>query len=94
MTKERVLKIVYIILAMIVVALLFINDNGVMKYFNLKTEINELDRKIENTKGQIDKLNLEIDSLQNNDAKIEQIARDKYIMKFKDEVPVRINKQK
>lgn len=93
MTKERILKIVYLILAIIVITLLFINDNGVIKYFNLKTEINQLDRKIENTKGQIEKLNLEIDSLQNSDVKIEQIAREKYRMKFKDEVPVRINKQ-
>ena len=93
MTKIKILKIVYIIFTLILVTFLFINDNGVIKYFNLKTEIKELNLKIESTKSQINKLNSEIDSLQNSDMKIEQVARDKYRMKYPDEVPVRINKQ-
>ena len=93
MTKDRILKIVYIIIAIAVITLLFINDNGVIKFLNLKNEISQLDEKIETTKLQIGKLNSEIDSLKNSDIKIEQVARDKYHMKYKNEIPVRINKQ-
>ncbi|MDA3860596.1 MAG: septum formation initiator family protein [Melioribacteraceae bacterium] len=93
MTKDKTLKIVYIIFAIIAITLLFVNDNGVIKYFSLKTEIKELNEKIESTKFQIEKLNSEIDSLENSDVKIEQVARDRYRMKYEDEIPVRINKQ-
>ena len=93
MTKDRILKIVYVVIALSVITLLFINDNGVIKFLNLKNEINQLDEKIETTKFQIEKLNSEIDSLENSDVKIEQVARDKYRMKYEDEIPVRINKQ-
>lgn len=93
MTKNKILKIIYIIFALIILTLLFINDNGVIKYFNLKKEIKELNRDISSSKMQIDKLNAEIDSLRNSDVKIEQVARDKYRMKFDDEIPLRINKQ-
>jgi len=93
MTKKFFLKLIYIIAALIVITLLLINDNGVIKYFTLKKEIKELDRNIESSKLQIEKLSAEIDSLKNVDAKIEQVARDKYRMKNVDEIPVRINKQ-
>ena len=92
MTKDRILKIVYVVIALSVITLLFINDNGVIKFLNLKNEINQLDEKIETTKSQIEKLHSEIDSLENSDVKIEQVARDKYRMKYEDEIPVRINK--
>lgn len=93
MTKDKIVKIIYVIFVVIIVTLLLVNDNGVVKYFNLKTEIKELDEKIESIKTRIVKLNSEIDSLQNSDVKIEQVAREKYRMKYEDEIPVRINKQ-
>ena len=93
MTKERILKIIYLIILLTIIVLLFINDNGVLKYLSLKQEIKTLDEKIENTKSQISKLNLEIDSLKSSDVKIEQVARNKYRMKYEDEIPVKINKQ-
>ena len=93
MTKNKVLKIIYIIAALIIITLLFINDSGVIKYFSLKNDIIELDRSINNSELQIEKLSAEIDSLKNVDAKIEQVARDKYRMKYVEEIPVRINKQ-
>lgn len=93
MTKNKILKIGYIIFALIIITLLFINDNGVIKYFTLKKEIKELDSTISSSKLQIENLSTEIDSLKNSDVKIEQVARDKYRMKFDDEIPVRINKQ-
>ncbi|MBU0475179.1 MAG: septum formation initiator family protein [Bacteroidetes bacterium] len=93
MNKEKYLKIVYLVFALIILVFLFINDNGVLKYFSLKKEINELEEKIGSTKIEIEKLNSEIDSLQNSDVKIEQVARNKYQMKHEDEIPVKINKQ-
>ncbi len=93
MKKDKILKIVYVIIAISIITLLIINDNGVIKFLNLKNEIVQLDKKIATTKLQIKKLNSEIDSLKNSDVKIEQVARDRYRMKYEDEIPVRINKQ-
>lgn len=93
MTKKRVIKLVYLIIALLLMIFLFINNNGLLKYFSLKTELKEMNQKIDNTKQKIEKLNLEIDSLQNNDVKIEKVARDKYRMKYENEIPVRINKE-
>ena len=93
MTKERGIKIVYLIILLLLVTFLFVNKDGLLKYFNLKTELLEMDQKIEITKSKIEKLNLEIDSLQNSDVKIEKVARDRYRMKYENEVPVRINKE-
>lgn len=94
MTKATGLKIVYIVVIIIVITLLFVNNSGVIKYIKLKTEIMEMEQKIELTQTKIEMLNSEIDSLQNSDVKIERVARDKYRMKFENEIPVRINKQK
>lgn len=94
MTKSTGLKIVYIAVILIIITLLFVNNSGVIKFIKLKTEIMEMEEKIEFTKAKISTLNSEIDSLQNSDVKIEKVARDKYRMKFENEIPVRINKQK
>jgi len=93
MTIQKVLKIVYAIFILLILVFLFNNDNGFIKYFNLKKEITELEQRINNAQLHIDKLNSEIDSLQNNDYKIEQVARDKYRMKYESEIPVKINIQ-
>ncbi|PIQ08700.1 MAG: hypothetical protein COW71_10245 [Ignavibacteriales bacterium CG18_big_fil_WC_8_21_14_2_50_31_20] len=93
MTIQKVLKIVYAIFILLILVFLFINDNGFIKYFNLKKEITELEQRINNAQLHIDKLNSEIDSLQNSDYKIEQVARDKYRMKYESEIPVKINIQ-
>jgi cell division protein FtsB len=93
MTKDSGIKIVYIVILLLLLTFLFVNKDGLIKYFELKTEIIEMDQKIEFTKSKIEKLSLEIDSLQNSDIKIEKVARDKYRMKYENEVPVRINKE-
>ena len=93
MNKERSIKLVYVLFIVIILVLLIFNDNGLMQYLNLKNEVNNLEEKIKSTQLQIEKLNLEIDSLQNSDFKIEQVARNKYRMKFENEIPIKINKQ-
>jgi cell division protein FtsB len=93
MNKERSIKLIYVLIIVIILVLLVFNDNGVMQYLNLKNEVNNLEEKIKSTQLQIEKLNLEIDSLQNSDFKIEQVARNKYRMKFENEIPIKINKQ-
>jgi len=93
MTKNKIFKIIYLILALVIITFLFISENGIIKYFNLKSEIKELSEKINSSKAQSERLDKEIDSLRDSDIKIEQVARDKYRMKFEDEIPVRINKK-
>ncbi len=46
MTKERGIKIVYLIILLLLVTFLFVNNDGVLKYFKLKTELMKWIRKL------------------------------------------------
>ncbi len=92
--KERnLLKSIYLAFLIIAVLFLLFNDQGVIKYFKLKAEINELDEKIEQSKREIKQLTAEIDSLKHSDKKIEKIAREKYHMKRPNEEEFLIEKK-
>ena len=93
MTKNKILKIIYVIIILIIIILFSISDNGLVKYYKLKSDIVELDNKIKDAEERIAKLSSEIDSLKTSDVKIEKVARDKYRMKDKNEIPIRINKK-
>ena len=93
MTKSKIFKIIYVILALSIITLLLISENGIIKYINLKNEVKELKVAIDSSKIQAERLSKEIDSLENSDVKVEKVAREKYRMKFEGEIPVRINKQ-
>lgn len=73
----------FILLGIIVVATLYLifNDYGILKYANLKSEINELNLKIDQLEESNRNLEAEIDSLKRKiPAKIEKVAREKYDM--------------
>ncbi len=93
MKNNRIQKISYVLVAIVIIAILLINDNGVIKYFKLKNDVNHLNETIETTKKEIKELKLEIDSLKTSDSKIEKVAREKYRMKYENETPVEINEQ-
>lgn len=80
--KSNKVKFVFIALLCLVggVYLLF-NEKGVIRYVELKNEVDELNEKIELLEKENRKLEGEIDSLKKKvPSKIEQTAREKYDM--------------
>lgn len=72
-----------IIIAVVIVAalgFLTFNENGLLKFFALRSELHDLNADIKNAEIKLDKLDAEIDSLQNSEKKIEEIAREKFRM--------------
>lgn len=63
-----------------IISFLLFNEFGVVKYFRLKNEIKDIERRIEEAEKSIVRMNAEIDSLKNSSIKIEKVAREKYRM--------------
>ncbi|MEN8138704.1 MAG: septum formation initiator family protein [Bacteroidota bacterium] len=90
MVKQQFPKIIYFIVLAIVLVILIFSDNGLLKYYELNRDLDNLKTKIEEAKSEIQKLDLQIDSLKNSTVKIEKVAREKYRMKYDYEIPIKI----
>jgi cell division protein FtsB len=85
--------VVFLVLFFIVLGALFIffNENGYLKYIELKEKVADLQSRIDTLSYQNKRLEEEIDSLTRKvPAKIEQTAREKYDMLRKGEIKVEI----
>ncbi len=87
-------KIIYIVLGIIFLigaVYIFFNDEGVLKYLKLKSDLNNLKEQISNVDKENQSIKAEIDSLQNKvPAKIEKVAREKYGMIRKGETTIKV----
>lgn len=79
-----------LIVSGIIIAFIVFNNNGAIKYAGLRTEHNKLETRIDSSNQQIKLLKRQIDSLKNNAAKIEKIAREKYNMKNSNEKVIKV----
>lgn len=90
-------KIKFIVFAIVVIAgviYLFFNESGVIKFLQLKQQVNTLNQQISDVDKQNKRLQSEIDSLKNKvPAKIEKIAREKYGMIRKGEKTYKVNEK-
>ena len=93
LTKPKILFAIYFLFIILLIVFLFFNDSGVIKYMSLKNKVEDLNTEIQETEKQIKDLEMEIDSLQNSDAKIEQVAREKYNMQRADEKAYKIEEK-
>jgi cell division protein FtsB len=67
------------------VLFLFFNKYGLLKYFELKSEINSIEQEIERSKNEIEEMDKNIKSLKSSDKELEKVAREKFLMKKKNE---------
>ena len=75
-------------------AFLFFNEFGILKYLDLKSELEELNAKYSVIEKENNKLKSEIDSLQKKiPAKIEKTAREKYDMIKQGEQRIQIKQE-
>jgi cell division protein DivIC len=83
--KERLLTWLYLAILIFLILFLFFNKYGLLKYFELKNEIQAIEREIERSKSEIEEFDKSIESLENSDAELEKVAREKFHMKKKNE---------
>jgi len=83
--KDRLLTWLYFIILIFLVLFLFFNKYGLLKYFELKSEIDAIERQTERSKLAIEELDTSIKSLESSDSELEKVAREKFHMKRKNE---------
>lgn len=83
--KQKLLNLIYIFILIFLILFLFFNKYGLIKYFELKKEIREIEIQIEKSKQEINDLDSSIDLLQKSDAELEKIAREKFLMQKENE---------
>ncbi len=83
----------YIAVLLAGITFLLFNENGILKFMELKYDIEKLDKEIRSAEISLNKLSSEIDSLKNSEVKIEQVAREKYLMKREDEKGFKVEEQ-
>jgi cell division protein FtsB len=96
MGKRKKKLIFYIFVLIIVAGTLYIlfNEYGVIKYMDLKVEVDSMKTELKETKLENERLKSEVDSLQKMiPAKMEQVAREKYNMKREGEITIEIEEK-
>lgn len=83
--NDRILTWLYFVILIFLILFLFFNKYGLLKYLELKNEINNIEQQIESSKNNIEKFDESIKSLKNNDEELEKVAREKFFMKKKNE---------
>jgi cell division protein FtsB len=83
--KDRLLTWLYLAILIFLVLFLFFNKYGLLKYFELKSEINSIEQEIERSKNEIEEMDKNIKSLKSSDKELEKVAREKFLMKKKNE---------
>jgi cell division protein FtsB len=96
MSKGKRKYVLYLFLAIVVIGIIYIlfNERGVVKYMGLKSRVDSIQVELEKIKLENVRLKNEIDSLQKKvPAKMEQVAREKYNMKRKDEMLIEVEEK-
>ena len=93
MNTRRIKKLLYLIISVIILVFLVFNDNGVVRYLNMKDDISKLHHSIKKADEELDSLRSEIDSLKNSLYKIEKVARERYHMLGKHEQAIKVEKK-
>ncbi|MDX1699825.1 MAG: septum formation initiator family protein [Melioribacteraceae bacterium] len=84
-SRDRLLTWLYFIILIFLILFLFFNKYGLLKYFELKKEINAIEKEIERSENEIKELEKNIESLENDNDELEKVAREKFHMKKKNE---------
>ena len=89
--SKLLLRISLVVIILGALAFLFLHENGILKYLELKSELNKIDSEITASEEKLKSLQAEIDSLKNSKEKIERVAREKFNMMKKNEKAFRID---
>ena len=93
LTRKFVTRIIVFIIVAGILGFLFFNENGILKFLKLRSELNRLDNEIKKTELRLNTLEEEIDSLKTKNEKIERVARERYNMMLPNENVLRIEEK-
>jgi cell division protein FtsB len=91
--KKLILRIIALAISLAVLAFMIFNEYGLIKYWNMKKELNQLDNDIRKSEERIKAMEAEIDSLKTSKEKIERVAREKFDMMKKNEKVFKIEEK-
>jgi cell division protein FtsB len=91
--KKLILRILALAISLAVLAFMIFNEYGLIKYWNMKKELNQLDNNIRKSEERIKAMEAEIDSLKTSKEKIERVAREKFDMMKKNEKVFKIEEK-
>ena len=93
-SKRKIVLYAFIFILILGLIYIFFNERGVVKYMGLKSRVDSIQVELEKIKLENVRLKNEIDSLQRKvPAKMEQVAREKYNMKRKDETLIEVEEK-
>ena len=91
--KKFISRIIIVVVILGALSFLFFNENGILKFLKLRSELNRLDDDIKKTELRLQELESEIDSLKTKHEKIERVARERYNMMLPNENVIRIEEK-
>lgn len=89
--KKKIFVYYYLIILTIILAVIIFNSNGLFNYYQLRNELEDTRLEIQKTEERNQKLDKVNDSLRTSDIKIEEVARERYNMKNKNEEVLKIS---
>ena len=88
--NKLILRILFLVVVLGAISFLVFNENGIIKYIKMKSELTKMDSDIRQADERIKMLQTEIDSLHSSRLKIERVAREKFNMMKKNEKAFKI----
>jgi len=86
-------KYLFMVIFSIIFLFLFLNDQGILRYITVKSDINKYTSDINDADLKIERLKKEIDSLKTDSLKIEKVARERYHMHNKNEEGIKVTEK-
>ncbi len=91
--NKLIIRILIILIFLASISFLVFNENGILKFLKMKSEMNQLNDEISKAEDRLRTLNAEIDSLKTSREKIERVAREKFDMMKKNEKVFKIEEK-
>lgn len=92
-SKKLIIRSLIILIFIASISFMVFNENGILKFLKMKSEMNQLNDEISKAEDRLKALNAEIDSLKTSREKIERVAREKFDMMKKNEKVFKIEEK-
>ena len=91
LNKIKFTKIILYVVSVLIVSYLVFNDNGLIKFLKIRSELKSLNEEIKKTEDELTSLENSIKMIKSNRDTIEKVAREKFNMKSRNEKVIIVN---
>ena len=91
LNKIKFTKIILYVVSVLIVSYLVCNDNGLIKFLKIRSELKSLNEEIKKTEDELTSLENSIKMIKSNRDTIEKVAREKFNMKSRNEKVIIVN---